>query len=97
MNSVMIKRRFNNPIKNYTYMETCCETIPDSYITFRKSYMRVFTRKKKVFQYSRTGFYPSTFVYSRFPPKIQFLYCLLDSVAPCCGPMIESEGKIFEI
>ena len=26
---------------------------------------------------STTGFYPSTFVCSCFPPKIQFLYCLL--------------------
>ena len=26
------------------------------------------------------GFYPSIFVYSHFPPKIQFLYCLLSSL-----------------
>ena len=43
------------------------------------------------------GFYRSTFVYSRFPPKIQFLYCLLSSVAPWGGPMVNSEGKIFKI
>ena len=29
-----------------------------------------------------TGFYPSSFVYSQFPPKIQFLYFLLNSMAP---------------
>ena len=28
------------------------------------------------------GFYPSNFVYSCFSPKIQFLYCLLNSMAP---------------
>ena len=42
-----------------------------------------------------TSFYPSTFVYNCFPPKIQFLYCLHSSVAP--GPMVDTEGKIFEI
>ena len=30
----------------------------------------------------RPSFYASTFVYSRFPPKIQFLYCSLSSVPP---------------
>ena len=43
------------------------------------------------------GFYPSTFVYSRFSPKIQFLYCLLSSVAPWGDPMVHTEGKGFEI
>ena len=33
-----------------------------------------------------TSFYSSTFVYSRFPPKIQFLYCFLSSEAPGGGP-----------
>ena len=28
-----------------------------------------------------SGFYPSTFVYSRFFPKIQFLFCLLSSLS----------------
>ena len=31
------------------------------------------------------GFYPSSFVCSRFAPKIQFLYCLVSSVAPWSG------------
>ena len=47
--------------------------------------------------YMSSGFYPSTFVYGCFPPKIQFLYCLLNSVAPWGGLMIDSEGKFFEI
>ena len=40
------------------------------------------------------GFYPSTFIYSRFS---LFLYCLLSSVAPWGGSMVGTEGKIFEI
>ena len=44
-----------------------------------------------------TGFYPSTFVDSRFPPKIQFLYCLLSSVALWSGPMVDTKGKMFKI
>ena len=40
------------------------------------------------------GFYPSTFIYSRFSP---FLYCLLSSVAPWGGSIVGTEGKIFEI
>ena len=40
-------------------------------------------------------FYPSTFVYSRISPKIQFLECFLSSVAPLCGPMLDTEGKCF--
>ena len=43
------------------------------------------------------GFYPSTFVYSHFPLKIQFLYSVLSSVALWGGPMIDTEGKMFEI
>ena len=50
-----------------------------------------------VIQIGHAGFYPSTFVYSRFLPMIQFLYCLLSSVAPRGGPMVDSGGKIFEI
>ena len=51
---------------------------------------------KKVLD-ATAGFYPSTFVYSRFPPKIQFLYCLLNQMAPWGGPVIDSEQKLFEI
>ena len=40
-------------------------------------------------------FYPNAFVYSRFPKKIQFLYCLVGSVAPLGGPMVDTKGKIF--
>ena len=42
-----------------------------------------------------SGFYPSNFVYSCFPPKIRFLYCLLSSVALWGGPLTDTEGKIF--
>ena len=43
----------------------------------------------------KTGFYPSRFVYSRFPPEIQFLFCLLSSVAAWVDPIVDNEGKIF--
>ena len=43
---------------------------------------------------SISGFYPSTFVYIRFSPKIQFLYCFLSSVA---WPHGRHWKKIFEI
>ena len=42
-------------------------------------------------------FYPSTFVYSHFPPKIQFLHCLLSSLFPWGIPIVDTKGKIFEI
>ena len=45
----------------------------------------------------KSSFYWSTFVYSRFPLKIQFFNCLHSSVAPCGDPMIDTEGRIFEI
>ena len=48
--------------------------------------------------FSRTsGFHPSTFVYSRFPPKIHFLYCLLSSVVLRGGPRVGIEEKTFGI
>ena len=43
-------------------------------------------------RYSLWGFDPSTFVYSRFPPRIQFLYYLLSSVAPC-----KLKGKVWNL
>ena len=44
-----------------------------------------------------SGIYPSTFVDSHFPPIIQFLYCLLISVAPWGGPVVDTKGKMFEM
>ena len=44
-----------------------------------------------------SGFYPGTFVYSCFSPRIQFLNCLLSSVAPQCGPMVTAEASMFGI
>ena len=43
------------------------------------------------------GFYPCTFVYSCFPPKIQFLYYLLSSLYPWGDPVVSIKRKIFEI
>ena len=43
-------------------------------------------------RYSLWGYDPSTFVYSRFPPRIQFLYYLLSSVAPC-----KLKGKVWNL
>ena len=34
-----------------------------------------------------SSFCPSTFVYGRFSPKIQFLYCLLSLLSPWGAPM----------
>ena len=44
---------------------------------------------------AKSGFYPTTFVYSHFPPKIQFLYCFLTLVAPWGGPMEDTKEKIL--
>ena len=44
-----------------------------------------------------SSFYPSTFVYSRISAKTQFLDCLLSSVAPWGGPMLDIKGKFFTI
>ena len=44
----------------------------------------------------RLHFYPSTFVYSRISPKIQFLDSLLNSVAPWGGFMLDIEGNVLE-
>ena len=43
------------------------------------------------------GFYPSTFVYSCFPPKIQFLQYLLSSVVLWGGTMVDTKRKMFQI
>ena len=43
-----------------------------------------------------SSFYPSTFVYNRFSPKIQFLYCVLSSVASLGGPMVDTQGRLLE-
>ena len=43
------------------------------------------------------GFYPSTFMCSRFSQKNQFLCCLLSPVAPWGSPMVDTKGKIFEL
>ena len=41
-----------------------------------------------------SGFYPSTFVYSHFSPKSEFLYFFLSSEAPCGGLMVDTKGEI---
>ena len=51
----------------------------------------------KAVEFITSGVYPSTFVDSHFPPIIQFLYCLLISVAPWGGPVVDSKGKMFEM
>ena len=43
------------------------------------------------------GFYPSTFMCSRFSQKNQFLCCLLSPVALWGSPMVDTKGKIFEL
>ena len=43
------------------------------------------------------GFYPNTFVYSTFLPKIQFLQCFLSSMAQWGGPMVDTKQKMSEI
>ena len=44
-----------------------------------------------------SGFYPGTFVSTRFSPKIQLLYCLLSTMAPYCGLMVTTEGSMLGI
>ena len=48
-------------------------------------------------QHLLAGFYSNTFVYSRFSPKIWFLYCLFSSVAPWSDLTVVTKGKILEI
>ena len=43
------------------------------------------------------GFNSSIFVHSCFPPKFQFLYCLLSSLSLQGAPMVGTERKIFKI
>ena len=43
------------------------------------------------------GFYPITFVYSHFPLTNQFLYSELSSVILWGGPIVDTEGEMFEI
>ena len=43
-----------------------------------------------------SGFYASIAVYCRFPPKVQFLYCLLNSVALWVGPRWRPKRSLFE-
>ena len=64
-----------------------------TYRHFRESHFPLFSLTCNL-KVVTSGFYPSTFVYSRFSSKIQFLYCLLSSVTPCGGPMIDTERKI---
>ena len=41
--------------------------------------------------------YKGKIIHSGISPKMQCLYCLLSSVAPWFGPMVDTEGKIFKI
>ena len=43
------------------------------------------------------GFYPSTFAYSCFFPKDSVSLLFLNSMAPWGAPMVDTEGKTFEI
>ena len=44
--------------------------------------------------FNHAGFFPNTFAYSFFSPKIQFVFCLLSSMAPWGDPMVDTKGKI---
>ena len=63
------------------------------------SYTKIPLALKHLASFSKagSGYYPSNFVYSCFSSKIQFLYCLLSSVALWGGPMVDTKVKIFEI
>ena len=52
------------------------------------------TRKIKI---SSTGFHLSTFVYSCFSTKIQFVYYLLNSLSQQGSLMVDAKVKLFEI
>ena len=62
---------------------------------FNNYFASVADTAKQNINYSHTSFYASTFVYSHFSIKIQFLYCLLSSVAPWGGPMVDMKEKVF--
>ena len=68
----------------------------DIYIyIYNKSIYIINLYKEYIYIY-KSGFYPSTFVYSRFSPKIQFLYCLLSSLARWGDLMVDTKIKVFE-
>ena len=59
--------------------------------------LHVVSENMHSYKSSWSGFYSITLVHSCIYPKIQFLDCLLSSVAPWGGPMLDIEGKFFEI
>ena len=42
------------------------------------------------------SFYQTTFVYSHFSPKIQFLYCFLSSIALSGNPVVDTEESFLK-
>ena len=58
------------------YAWTCPPKITSSICSFNR-----YVPQKINFIPPIAGFYPRTFVYSRFSPKIQFVYCLLSSLS----------------
>ena len=54
------------------------------------------TTSKKSWQFFQLqDFIPALFSAAVFSPNIQFLFCLLSSVAPWGGPMVDTEANIF--
>ena len=47
--------------------------------------------------FKNLGFYSNTSFYSRFSPKIEFLYRLLSLISSWGAPMVVTKGKICEI
>ena len=74
--------------KNMLLISSLCATV--SSITF---ILYNNTNLSNCFHFS--GFHPNTFVYSRFPSMIQFLYCLLSSISPWRSPHGGYQSKTF--
>ena len=100
--------QLGKPLQIYTDIQTHRQASTlNTTIPVKKSQKRKGLSHKNIASYKITskrlkhlffaGFYPSTFVYSCFSPKIGFLYCLLSSVVPWGGPMVDTKQNIFGI
>ena len=73
--------------------------LSDHFGTFRKSshYCDLCVHDFHYLKVPQQAFIQTLLSTAVFPQRFSFYYCLLSSVAPFGGLMIEDEGKIFEI
>ena len=74
-------------------------SLSDHFGTFRKSshYCDLCVRDFNHLKVPQQVFIQTLLSTAVFPQRFSFCYCLLSSVAPFGGPMIDTERKIFEI